>query len=149
MNPELANVNSLSVRSVSITPTTGPNHDQATSVSGYLYAFIIVGIAANISAMMLKIIAILPTFVINHKIRPNTDNAPQKISNADNFQIAFLLKKVAIKIKNGKNPTLKVMSDSIPIPCFICAAKAISGATDHKRKDTLLGFTLPLTVSIR
>lgn len=149
MNPEFAKVSSLRVKSVRTTPNEVAIQGQAISVSGYLYALTIVGTAAKPSATILKKIAILPTFVISHKIKPTIDKNPQSKSNLVNFHSAFLFTKEAVNIAKGKKPALKVISDSSPTPCLICAAKAMKGAIDQSRKETLLGFILPFTVSTR
>lgn len=149
MKLELAKVNSVSVNKVSTTPIEVANQGQAISVSGYLYALTIVGTAAKPSAKILKTIAIFPTFVINHRINPMTDKSPQDKSNRVNFHSAFLFTNDAMRIVNGRNPALKVISASKPTPCLICAAKAINGAIDQSKKETLLGFTLPLKVLIK
>lgn len=149
MKLELAKVNPVSVNKVSTTPIEVANQGQAISVSGYLYALTIVGTAAKPSAKILKTIAIFPTFVINHRINPMTDKNPQNKSNRVNFHSAFLFTNDAMKIVNGRNPALKVINASKPTPCLICAAKAINGAIDQSKKETLLGFTLPLTVLIK
>ena len=149
MNPELANVSSLSVKRVSTTPKTVAIQGHANSVSGYLYALTIVGIAAKPSAKILNVMATFPILVTNHKIRPIIDSTPHTKSNFVTFHSAFLFTNEAIKTVRGKKPVLKVIKDSNPTPCLICAANAISGAIAQSRKDTLFGLTFPFTVSIR
>ena len=56
------------------------------SVSGNLYDLIKVGIPANKSAKILKIIAILASFDMYHAISPETERAPHTISNRVSFQ---------------------------------------------------------------
>ena len=119
MNPEFAKVHSDKVSNVSMTPTTVAIHGHANSVSGYLYAFTIVGIAANPSATMLKNIAMLPTFVMSHKTKPKIDKSPQPKSNLVIFHSAFLFTNEAANVMSGKKPVLNVISDSSPTPCFI------------------------------
>jgi len=41
------------------------------------------------------------------------------------------------------------MSDCIPTPFWISAENAMSGAIDHRRKETRFGLTFPLVVSTR
>ena len=149
IKPELANVSSLSVKRVSTTPKTVAIQGHAISVSGYLYALTIVGIAAKLSAKILNVMATFPTLVTNHKIKPIIDSTPHTKSNFVTFHSAFLFTNEAIKTVRGKKPVLKVIKDSNPTPCLICAAKAINGAIDQSKKETLLGFTLPLTVLIK
>ena len=83
----------------------------AFSVSGYLYDLTTVGTPAIPSAMILKIIAIVPVWVRSHRIRPMTDMIPQKISNLLIFHSDFLFTNEATKMVKGKNPTLNVISD--------------------------------------
>ena len=106
----------------------------------------IVGRAAKPSATILKKIATLPTLVINHRIKPTMERKPHHKSNLVSFHSASLLTKEARKILSGPKPVLKVMADARPTPWLIWAEKAISGAKDHNKKETLLGLTLPLIV---
>ena len=147
IKPLLANVHSFNVSNVKVTPKQVASQGHAISVSGCLYALTIVGSAARPSATILKKIATFPTFVISQRIRPATDKKPHTTSNLVNFHSAFLLVKEPIKVKRGKKPVLKVINDSKPTPCFIWAAKAIIGAIDHNKKETLFGLTFPLIVS--
>ena len=57
--------------------------------------------------------------------------------------------KEVINTVNGRKPVLNVIKASSPTPWLICAKNAISGAIDNIKNDTLFGFALPLTVSIR
>lgn len=107
------------------------------------------GTAAKPSARMLKSIARFPTFVISHKSNPKIERIPQAISKTPNFHPAFLFKNEAKNTSSGIKPTIKVVKDYMPTPCFISAANAISGATAHKSQVTLFGLTFPLIVSIK
>lgn len=149
INPELAKVSSLRVNKVRITPITEAIQGQANSVSGYLIDLTMVGTAAKPSATMLKKMAMLPTLVTSHKTNPTMERKPHTRSNRVTFHSAFLFTKEAINVVMGKKPVLKVIKASRPTPCLICAAKAMNGAIDHSRKETRLGFTFPLTVSVR
>ncbi len=111
--------------------------------------FTIVGSAARLSARILKTIATFPDAVMYQSMSPMRDKTPQVRSKRVNFHLAFLLKKEAIKIVRGRKPTSNVINDCKPTPCLSSATKAISGARDHIKKDTLFGFTLPLMVLMR
>lgn len=119
MKPLLAKVSSFRVSKVKPTPNDVAIHGQASSVSGYLYDLTIVGTAAKPSAIMLKNIAMLPIFVINHKASPTKDRNPQNKSKLVIFHSAFLFTNEPINIIIGKKPVLKVISASKPTPCFI------------------------------
>lgn len=149
MKAEFAKLKLARVKSVRATPKTVAIQGQASSVSGYLYAFTIVGTAANPSATMLKKMATLPTLVINHNTKPTIDRNPQSTSNLVNFHSAFLFTNDPAKTNMGKNPVLNVIKDSKPTPCLIWAANAMNGAIDQSRTETLFGFTLPFTVSTK
>src|SRR5574339_67570 len=110
MKPLLANVSSLRVSSVRTTPKEDAIQGQASSLSGYLYDFTMVGTAARPSATILKNIATLPTFVMIHKANPTNDRNPQNKSNSVTFHSAFLFTKEAANVSTGKKPVLKVMS---------------------------------------
>src|SRR5207244_7884016 len=108
-----------------------------------------VSITTNQSEKILKIIEMLQDFVINQNTRPIIDKAPHIKSNPVRFQTAFLFTKDAMKMVRGKNPTIKVINACIPTPCLTSAKKAMSGANDHSKNDTRLGFTFPFRVSTR
>jgi len=119
------------------------------SVSGYENDFLMVGKDAKPSATMLKATAKNASLDIKYIKKPTNDSAPQTRSNLVSFHSDFLLKNEAIKIDNGVNPTVKVSNDWIPTPDLSCAKNATRGASDHIRKLTRLGFTLPFTVSTK
>src|SRR5690348_16549731 len=98
------------------------------------------GMDANVSARIENIIATLPTFVSPHNTSPSIDNNPQARSSLFNFHSDFLLINEAIKIRKGLKPTIKVISDCRPTPCFNSAANANRGASAHINQLTLLGF---------
>lgn len=147
MNPKSANVHDRNVKRVTTTPIDVANHGHAISVSGLVNDFRIVGIAASPSARILKIIAIVPTFVISHKTNPSIERNPQTRSKRVIFHSAFLFTNDDIKTRRGRKPVLNVIIEVIPTPCFIIAAKAINGAIDQRRNETRFGFTFPFTVS--
>jgi hypothetical protein len=53
-----------------------------------------------------------------------------------------------MKTNKGRKPVLNVIKEEIPTPCFNIAAKAMNGAMDQSKNETLFGFTLPLIVSM-
>lgn len=118
------------------------------SVSGNRKDFLIVGIAAMISAKILKIIAMLPVRVTNHKIKPIIDTTPQDTSKAFNFHSDFLLKNEAARIKRQAKTLVNETKACIPTPCFICAKKIIKGASAQHINDTLFGLAFPLITAI-
>src|SRR5579875_240460 len=147
--PALARFQTLIVKSVIIAEIIPVKKGMALSVSGKLKALTIVGSAARASARILKMIATFPDAVIYQRIRPITDKPPQTRSKRVNFHRAFLLTKEAMKIVRGRKPTINVIKDGMPTPCCSSATKAIRGASDHNKKETRFGFTLPLMVAIR
>lgn len=107
----MAKVQFVMVKTVSSPLRAASNQGQALSVLGYLYALTMVGKLANPSEVILKTMAISPTFVNCQSIKPTIDKAPQNKSNLVSFQTDCLLKKVAIKISSAKKPTLNVRID--------------------------------------
>ena len=97
--------------------TTPSVYGRSFSLSGSLNDLTMVGKAASPSATMLKNIAIFPILVNNHRAKPRIDKIPQIMSNFVKFQVAFLLKNEAIKIRSGQKPTIKVAKEIIPTPC--------------------------------
>ncbi len=90
----------------------------AFSVSGFVYDFTILGVAARPSAIIAKAIARLGIFVTCHKIKPSSDNVPQIISSLPIFHSDFLLIKDASKIIIGLNPAMNVVKDIKPTCCL-------------------------------
>src|SRR5579885_1983534 len=108
-----------------------------------------VGRAANPSARMLNRMAMSPDCVMYQRMRPIHDKTPHVPSKKVSFHPAFLFTNEARNTVKGRKPATNVRSDCKPTPCLISATKAMSGARDHNKYETLFGFTFPFSVSMR
>lgn len=113
------------------------------SVSGCFHDFMIVGIPANASLIIAKIIATIGSFVIPQSISAKIEHRPQMKSKGSSFQYDLGFTKELMKIKNGTNPEMKTGSTAQLTPSDKAATTAIIGAIDHINQVTRLGFVLP------
>ncbi len=116
------------------------------SVWGLRHAFVRVGMAARASLTMANRIATFALLVKYQSTRAEAESAPHTKSNDVCFQYASLLKKEAVKIRNGANPAMNTGITAKPTPLDTAAAVATNGATDHINQLTLLGLVCPLNM---
>ena len=119
------------------------------SVSLYFQLLIIVGMLANKSAKIAKVIERAPFFVVIQMMIARNERTPHEISNFVVFQYEFLLKIDATRTSSGiKPPTNVETSNGTLVPDLYPTYTPTNGAIIQNIQDTRFGFVLPRKISL-